>query len=194
MEMQTETDPQTLSPDTCAWQGPAGLIGCGPQAEIVLEALVLSGNRVRVLCRKQADADRMIFAVARRLAERFEAGALTSDACDEALGLISDTYEIEDLGSCGLVLDVSEDDPVARQALDAEWLAALPALKPLLRVSESEEAEDLSRQIQKREWAVLHLASSVPGDERSGDIRTASTAQTRKNAADFLHKIGLQTR
>ncbi len=99
-----------------------GVAGSGIMGSGIAEVAALAGFDVTLRSRRQSGADAAMGRVLKSLDFQVDKGKLSAEDRDAAIGRLRATTDIEELGSCGLVLEsVVEDLEVKRrlfQALD----------------------------------------------------------------------------
>ncbi len=93
-----------------------GVAGSGIMGSGIAEVAALAGFDVTLRSRQQSSADAAMGRVLKSLSSQVEKGMLSAEDRDAAIGRMRTTTDIEELGSCGLVLEsVVEDLEVKRR-------------------------------------------------------------------------------
>jgi 3-hydroxybutyryl-CoA dehydrogenase len=94
-----------------------GVVGSGTMATGIIEVFAKSGFDVIYVARGPEKVDRVAAALTRSLDKQLAKGRLSQEARDAALGRVTGTSTVEDLGSVDLVLEAVVEDLAVKQAL-----------------------------------------------------------------------------
>ncbi len=94
-----------------------GVIGSGTMATGIIEVFAKSGFDVTFVARGQEKIDRVLAALTKSLDKQVSKGRLAQEARDAALGRVTGTGSVEDLGQVDLVLEAVVEDLAVKQAL-----------------------------------------------------------------------------
>ena len=97
-----------------------GVVGSGIMGAGLAEVAARSGRSVVLRSRTQESADAAVGKLASGLTRQVDKGRLDPGECDEILGRITATSNLEDLAACDLVIESVVEDLVVKQALFAE--------------------------------------------------------------------------
>ena len=104
-----------------------GVVGAGQMGNGIAHVLALAGYEVRLNDISQDSLDAAIVRITKNMDRQVSRDAITAEARDTAMGLISTTLKLPDIGATDLVIEAAtENEALKKQIFDG----LLPHLKP----------------------------------------------------------------
>ncbi|MCK8463891.1 3-hydroxybutyryl-CoA dehydrogenase [Aliiroseovarius sp. S1339] len=104
-----------------------GIVGAGQMGNGIAHVMALAGYEVRLNDISQDSLDAAVARIAKNMERQVAREAITSDDRDKAMGLISTTMKLPDIGSTDLIIEAAtENEALKKKIFDG----LLPHLKP----------------------------------------------------------------
>ena len=169
-----------------------GVVGAGQMGNGIAHVLALAGYEVRLNDISQDSLDAAIVRITKNMDRQVSRDAITAEARDTAMGLISTTLKLPDIGATDLVIEAAtENEALKKQIFDG----LLPHLKPETILTSNTSSISITRLAsgtdRPERFMGFHFMNPVPIMQLVELIRGIATDEpTFKACFDVVEKLG----
>ena len=185
MAVVTETAPITT----------VGVAGSGIMGSGIAEVAALAGFDVIIRSRRASSADKAMGRVVKSLSGQVEKGKLSADDRDSAVGRIRTTTELDELGTCDLVLESVVEDLDVKRDLFGELDRVAPEGTILATNTSTLAVSDVAMATRRPDRVLgLHFFNPAPKMPLVEVVPAVTTAPTTVEAGrQFAEACGKET-
>ncbi|WP_371170323.1 3-hydroxybutyryl-CoA dehydrogenase [Aliiroseovarius sp. 2305UL8-7] len=169
-----------------------GVVGAGQMGNGIAHVMSLAGYEVRLNDISQDSLDAAMVRIAKNMDRQVSREVITADARDAAMGLISTTLKLPDIGATDLIIEAAtENEALKKQIFDG----LLPHLKPETILTSNTSSISITRLAsgtdRPERFMGFHFMNPVPVMQLVELIRGIATDEaTFKACFEVVEKLG----